>query len=156
MTGRPERKDVRLKEYDYSRPGYYFVTVCAKDRACLFGERGRPMAAPTTRMGQLVVAGLGHIPVAYPYIHVERFCIMPNHIHVILCFGPVGAAIGRPPSLSQVINQLKGYVSKQAGYSVWQRGYYEHVIRSEREFLEISRYIEENPLKWDQDEYYHA
>ena len=78
---------------------------------------------------------------------------MPNHVHLLVV---LQSDCGRPvavPMISHVINQFKGYASKQAGFSIWQRGYYDHIIRNEQDYLSVWNYIDTNPAKWAQDEY---
>lgn len=80
---------------------------------------------------------------------------MPNHIHLLLSIR--GNENGRPmgaPTISTVINQFKGFVSKQAGFSVWQKLFYDHIVRGEQDYEEIWEYIDANPLKWENDEFY--
>ena len=95
------------------------------------------------------------IPEYYPAITVDHFVIMPNHIHLLLQIN--SNTDGRPmaaPTISMIINQTKGTVSKKAGFSVWQKGFYDHIIRSEQDYLDIWNYIEGNPGKWSEDELY--
>lgn len=80
---------------------------------------------------------------------------MPNHIHLLLIIE--GSIDGRPlvaPTISRVIKQMKGYVSKQIGYSVWQKSFIDHIIRNEKDYIEHYTYIENNPVKWEMDELY--
>lgn len=154
---RPERKSVRLKEYDYRAPGYYFVTICTYQRKCILSAVGPATGGlcALTDLGRIVETGLGNIPHIYPRIKVDKYCIMPNHMHVILIFeekdgGPPVAG----PTLGGIVNKFKGFVAREVGYKVWQEDFYEHVLRSKTEYLAISHYIDENPLKWSEDEYY--
>ena len=91
----------------------------------------------------------------YPLVHLDKYVIMPNHIHLILrVCAPEG---GRPqvaPTLSRIIQQFKGAVTKSAGSPVWQRSFHDHIIRSEADYLRIWRYVDTNPLKWEEDHYY--
>lgn len=156
MNDSPKRKGIRLKEYDYSQPGYYFVTLCTRDREMLLWDGGRPMAAPTqalSKAGEVVRDGLERIVDVYKAVRVAQYCIMPNHIHVIVVIEDVGAASGRP-GLAQIINQFKGYTTRQSGIRLWQKGYYDRIIRSETEYLDTWRYIDQNPLQWAEDEYH--
>ena len=153
----PKRKQNRLTEYDYSTPNAYFITICTHNRKNLFWKDvgaaiGRPENVPLTNLGLWVKQVIGDIPMHYPAITVDHAVIMPNHIHLLLQINT--DADGRPmaaPTISTVINQVKGIVSKKAGFSVWQKGFYDHVIRSEQDYLDIWNYIEGNPGKWAED-----
>ena len=88
-------------------------------------------------------------------ISVDKYVVMPNHIHMIVSIN--ADAGGRPmgaPTISTVINQMKGYVTKKIGFPVWQKLYHDHVIRGQQDYDEIWQYIDENPAKWDSDCYY--
>ena len=156
----PNRKQNRLTEYDYSTPNAYFITVCTVDRKNLFWEDvgaiiDRPEYVPLTNLGEIVQQSIREIPVHYPMISVDHFVVMPNHIHLFLQIN--ADADGRPmaaPTISTVINQTKGIISKQAGFSVWQKGFYDHVIRNENDYQETWKYIEGNPGKWAEDNLY--
>lgn len=153
----PERKQIRLPDYDYSKEGAYFITICTKDRQMLLWTTavGTPMGRPPlSEYGLVVEKAINNIQNIYPVASVHKYVIMPNHIHLIIM---MSADSGRPmvvPTISRIINQFKGYVSKQVGFSVWQSRFYEHIIRNEQDYLEISEYIDYNPLRWNQDKYY--
>ena len=156
----PKRKHHRLTDYDYSTPNAYFVTICTHDRKNLFWTDTKhivdcPENVPLTNLGKLVRQGICDIPKHYPAITVDHAVIMPNHIHLLLQINT--DAGGRPmaaPTISTVINQTKGTVSKKAGFSVWQKGFYDHVIRGKRDYMEIWNYIEGNPGKWTEDKFW--
>ena len=105
--------------------------------------------------GKITEAAIIAIPKYYPNIELLQYVVMPNHIHLLL---QINTDIeGRPmaaPTISTVMNQTKGVVSKIAGFSVWQKGFYDHVIRSEQDYLDIWNYIEGNPSKWTEDKLY--
>ena len=153
----PKRKQNRLTEYDYSTPNAYFITICTDQRKNLFWENvgaaiGRQEDVSLTRLGAIVQRGIEAIPKHYPTITVDKYAIMPNHIHLLLQINT--DADGRPmaaPTISIVINQTKGAISKQADFSVWQKGFYDHIIRNENDYLQIWNYIEGNPGKWAED-----
>jgi REP element-mobilizing transposase RayT len=154
----PKRKRNRLTQYDYSTPNAYFITICTEKRKNLFWTEvgaaiGRPHDVPLTNIGMIVKQGILDIPEHYPTITVDHFVIMPNHIHLLLQINAY--ADGRPmaaPTISSIINKTKGFVSKKAGFSVWQKGFYDHIIRSEQDYLDVWNYIEGNPGKWSEDE----
>ena len=141
------RKNPRLQNYDYRRENYYFVTVCAHQKQCVFGAAGKPNV-----VGQMAAQGIEAIPEHFSGVVVDEYVIMPNHVHMILIL-PQGKS-----NLSSVVGSYKSYVSKMfhmehPGVPLWQRSFYDHVIRDEAAYLEIKRYIRENPLKWNLDEY---
>lgn len=177
----PKRKPNRLKGYDYSKNGLYFVTICVKDRHEILWKRrndivgGDAHIAPsplTTNMsydeytrylygqkinlsdeGKTVKRYLETIPGIIQYV------IMPNHLHLIISIednaqmrGDVGIAPYRKKQpLSQRIKSFKILVTKELGYSIFQRSYYDRIIRNEKEHRAISEYIRQNPLRWEQD-----
>ena len=158
----PKRKQNRLSEYDYSTPNAYFITVCTQNRRNLFCKNvgaitDRPCNVPLTNLGKIVQQSIEDIPRYYPAVSVDHFVIMPNHIHLLLQIQT--DADGRSliaPTISTVVRIMKGAVSKQAGFSVWQKGFYDHVVRSQRDYLDIWNYIEGNPSKWEEDKLYNA
>lgn len=91
----------------------------------------------------------------YPFLRVDKYVIMPNHVHLIVLICTDGD--GRPqaaPTLGRVLNQFKGAVTKQNGSPVWQKGYHDHIIRNAEDYLRIWEYIDTNPAKWQEDCYY--
>ena len=156
----PQRKPNRLTEYDYSTPNAYFLTICTENRKNLFWKNvgaiiDRPENIPLTNLGCLVRQCIIEIPMHYPMISVDNFVVMPNHIHLLLQIHT--DADGRSliaPTISTVVRLMKGTVSKQAGFSVWQKGFYDHVIRNDKDYQSIWNYIEGNPGKWTEDQLY--
>ena len=160
---RPQRKRLRLESYDYSQPGSYFITICTMERnqEVLFSFEpavgaiiNRPPRISLTPLGRIVDATIRAIPDHYPGISVDQYIIMPDHVHLILALrhiGPDGRQIAAPTPLSNVIQQMKRITSKQAGISLWQKGFYDHVIRNDEDLANVRQYIRNNPLKWIQD-----
>jgi REP element-mobilizing transposase RayT len=178
------RRSVRLKEYDYSQPWAYFVTICIRDRACLFGE----IVDEVMRLNEAGHAAQqcwmdipDHFP--FPQVVLDEAIIMPNHIHGIIVIHRRGEASAIPPhvseeqprsdasplrqrpngtqprSLSAIVQNFKSVSTRKMnaasgspGTSVWQRGYYEHVVRNEDELKAIREYILGNPARWNEDE----
>ena len=106
-------------------------------------------------IGKFVENTIVDIPNYYQGVHLLDYVVMPNHIHMILLFSRGdGRMISSPTSLSVIVGQFKRLVSKAAGVSVWQRSYYDHVIRDEKDYLKIAKYILTNPIKWELDRYY--
>lgn len=156
----PKRKQNRLTEYDYSTPNAYFITVCTEHRKNLFWTDvgaiiDRPENVPLTNLGAIVRQSIQNIPNHYPAITVDHVVIMPNHIHLLLQINT--DSDGRSmiaPTISTVVRLMKGTVTKQAGFPVWQKGFYDHVIRTTGDYWDIWNYIEENPRKWSEDKLY--
>ena len=156
-----KRKANRLKEFDYGAGHAYFVTICTKNRQKLFWESvgasiARPQDAPLTAWGKIVDEAISNISLIYPQVSVDCYVIMPNHIHLLIniyCEDENGRAM-LAPTLSRVVQQMKGTVTKAIGTPIWQKLFYDHVIRNKQDYEEISRYIYENPLNWETDELY--
>ena len=161
------RKPLRLETFDYSAPGAYFITICTHNRQKTLSQivgaiHESPITALTTR-GKIVDAVIKNIP-QHTGVKVDRYVVMPNHIHLILIIEEEPRAIHESPlrkrsAISNAVGYLKMNVSKMihkrfGDEPVWQRGYYDHVIRNERDYLEISKYIDENPLRWRLECYY--
>ena len=137
------------------------MTVCIADKNNLFWDTvgaaiSRPQIEdeelvpqpPLSTYGRIVEQGIQNIPHCYPSVSVEKYCIMPDHIHMILCFAKDSERQITAPTLSRVVGQMKRWVSKQIGAGIWQKTYFDRVIRNSTEYTEIWRYIHENPLKY--------
>jgi putative transposase len=149
------RQTIRLSDYDYSQSGYYFLTICTKERLPILGEiKNERMILNNSGFVAWDVIKSLHIRFA---LNVDTYQIMPNHIHFIVHL--VGAHHDAPQNesstkrsiISQCIGYLKMNISKQLGFSVFQRNYYERVIRKEQEFGAIKKYIQDNPKNWQDD-----
>ncbi len=158
----PGRKRLRLKDYDYSQSGVYFITICTQDRNCWLGE---------IKDGSMLLSSAGKITgeewirtaELRSYILLDEYMIMPNHLHGIIIITERDKATHRvattrliPDSLGSIIGQFKSIVTKRlrsTGLSdfCWQRNYYEHVIRNESDLNDIREYISYNPQKWLED-----
>ena len=152
MTELPKRKNIRLKDFDYSQNGCYFVTICTKDRKNLFWESvGADIIRPNlSKYGEIVKTAINAISLHYPNIKIGEYVIMPDHIHMILIIsneenGRMVSAPTRP--LSTIIGQMKRWISKEIGFPVWQKSYYEHVIRDENDYMVKAEYIMNNAYK---------
>lgn len=147
----PQRKNIRLKNYDYSKAGYYFVTICTKDRLGIFGE-----IVGVNKIGKIICECWDKINKIYDNVKTDAFCLMPNHIHGIIV---ISERDGQSrPSLPKIIQGFKSVTTRMCfkyNYkSIWQRNYYEHIIRNQEEYERVYEYIETNPLKWEEDKYY--
>lgn len=154
MADLPKRKPARLKEYDYSLPGAYFVTVCTHNRKCLLSSIvGEGLCAlpknMLTTIGQEIEKTIQFINESYTGVTIDKFVIMPNHIHLIVVLDDSGGR-GSPP-LQNVIGQLKSYTTNKFGARLWQRSFHDHIIRNEQDYLKIWNYIDTNAEKWEQD-----
>ena len=151
----PQRKPNRLSDYDYDQNGAYFVTVCTQDRkkilSTIVGD-GSPVPKPAGMIAETMIA---QIPDKYPSVSVDKYVIMPDHIHLLLRFDrDIGT--GNPsPTLGTVVGWYKYQVTKQInlysnnkGERIFQRSYYDHVIRNQQDYNEVWAYIENNPRKW--------
>ena len=160
----PKRKHNRLQGFDYSTPGAYFITVCVKDRKNLLSRivGGGALDAPQNRLteaGEIVnryILGGNQIP----GVNVEKYVIMPNHVHMILLVdkGAAGGTSWSPSPTNGVvphfISTWKRFCHKALGRKIFQRSYHDHVIRSEADYLKIWEYIDTNPIKWKEDCFY--
>ena len=151
----PKRKPNRLCEYHYSQNGAYFVTVCTQDRkkilSSIVGD-GFPVPKPC---GIIAEEFIRQIHVKYPSVAVDNYVIMPDHIHLLLRFDWNLGTENPSPTLGNVIGWFKYQVTKQVdmqiclnGAKLFQRSYYDHVIRNQQDYDEIWQYIENNPRKW--------
>ena len=155
----PKRKNTRLKDYDYSQNGAYFITICTQDKKHLLGEIVgeenldepsvgancvRPQLSSSEQMVENEIATLSKI---YEGVAVDKFVIMPNHIHMILVIDCEGGRTQFVPTTSRIVKQFKGIITKQIGTSIWQRSYHDHIIRNENEYQEIWQYIDGNPAR---------
>lgn len=144
----PIRKRLRLKNYDYSKQGMYFITICVQDRIELLGKIVNENNMKLTNEGNIVERNICQIEQIYKDVILDKYVIMPNHIHMIIILNK-----NNNITISRLIKQYKMYVSKETKYSFWQKSYYEHIIRNEKEYLKISEYIKNNIRNWKQDKY---
>ena len=156
MEKLPKRKNIRLKEYDYSQAGYYFVTICTNDKKNLFWNVGATCGRQFQKslIGEIVDLEINKINSIYKNVEINKYVIMPNHIHMILVLYAGNGRSKTTPTISRIIQQFKGSVSKQVGFSLWQKSFYDHIIRNEQEYQKIWEYIDTNPLKWHEDKYF--
>ncbi len=157
-----KRKPNRLTQFDYSNNGVYFITICTKDKQCILWKTNsvgadiiRPNSRILSEFGEIVYSAILDIEKHYNYVSIEKFVVMPNHIHLLLMIDNGGRIISAPTkTVSTFVGQLKRSVSKTIGKSIWQKSFYDHVIRDRDDFLVKWKYIDENPLKWHLDKYF--
>jgi putative transposase len=164
------RKQIRLPNYDYSENGYYFITICSKNRENLFGNSVGALLACARELsicGQIIERQWLDLPNQYDDVELDEYVIMPNHIHGILILNnrsPAGlrAQASSAPTISQIIRSFKSRSSMEylkfinennlnVSGKIWQRSFYDHVIRNERSLNAIRQYILDNPFNWEQD-----
>ena len=150
----PERKNPRLKQFNYSTPCGYFITICTKNMEQSLGKivGGDAHIAPQMRLsnvGSIVEKYIRRIPGIHKYI------IMPNHLHMIIIIEN-GAMKASPPtqSIPSRIRSFKTMVSKEIGHSIFQRSFHDHIIRGENDYRKIWEYIDTNVIRWKDDCFY--
>ncbi|MDR0883437.1 MAG: hypothetical protein LBN05_02370 [Oscillospiraceae bacterium] len=159
MNNMRTRKPNRLQGYDYARNGAYFVTICAKDRVELFGRivGGDVHIAPKTELsdiGKIINTIIDNLSNHRHDICVDKYIIMPNHLHLIVIIDKRGDVDIAPYGVSDFVRTLKIMTTKQIGFSPWQRSFHDHIIRNEEEFFRIANYIVNNPAHWQNDCFY--
>ena len=170
---RPNRRSIRLPGYDYTSPGYYFVTLCTSGRFCMFGDVVDDVVV-LNDLGRIAEEEWQASTGLRKEIELDRYVVMPNHLHGLVFFrsqnplpeegaDPAAQPCQRRPrrSLGSFIAGFKSAVTRRinrrrssAGGRVWQRNYWEHVVRSERALDAIRRYIDNNPARWSFDRYH--
>ena len=155
----PKRKKNRLKSYDYSQNGAYFITICTEKRKCLLGtivgaSLARPAHVRLTEWGHATEQAILRIPQCYPDVRLEKYVVMPNHIHLLLM---IDTLHGRPrvaPTISRIVQQTKGLATKMIGKPIFQKSFHDRIIRDGAEYDEIWQYIDTSPLRWELDCFY--
>jgi len=157
-----DRKSIRLKGYDYAKAGLYFVTICVQNKQCIFGNIYND-SMHLNKAGEMIEKWYKELENKFNDIKCYDFVIMPNHIHVIIK-NESSEHTGSP--LHEVIKWLKTMTTNEYIRHVksdnwlpfdgklWQRNYYEHIIRDQESYNEISYYIKTNPSQWNQDQLY--
>ena len=161
----PERKALRLKDYNYNSSGAYFVTICTEQKRCMFSDVhvGNLIDAPNicySNYGKIVDQYINSLPVKFG-ISVDKYVIMPNHVHMIIGISDSGnAPLQTKRSLiSKAIGYLKMNVTRDCrqltpNIEIWQRSFYDHIIRNEDDYSKIWNYIDTNPQRWTEDRYF--
>ena len=153
------RKSLRLPAYDYSQDGVYFITICtAGKKKCLSDvRRGGVLPRPLGTIVEKEILAMSR----YCGITIDKYIIMPNHVHILLTIQRAGQSPAPTPGLSAIVGAFKSITTKEGnriantpGKKLWQRSYYDHVIRNDADYLRAWQYIDENPAQWAEDEYY--
>ena len=152
QTPLPVRKPNRLLSHDYSAPGAYFITFCTANRQNMLWQTE---TAELSASGRIVQDSINRIESLYPAVTVDHYAIMPNHVHLLLQIHADECGRAQTaPTVSNIVRQLKGCVTKQTGQSLWQKLFHDHIIRSEADYLQIWQYIDQNPAQWQEDCFY--
>ena len=170
MEELPKRKLHRLQQYDYSQNGYYFITICTHHRKpllCTVGNAvlGVPPSVKPTSIGEAVLSAWMHMSEIDPYIRTDAFCLMPNHIHgIIVIDAPKEETAERRGrrSLPDLVRAFKSVTTREYKRmfgvteqdALWQSSYYDEIIRNDAHLAAVQSYIDGNPSKWTEDEYY--
>jgi REP element-mobilizing transposase RayT len=165
---------LRLKDYDYAQEGAYFVTICSQNRIHFFGE----MVDGAMRLnaaGEIAQACWQAIPTHFPQVELDVFVVMPNHVHGIIMIVEAASNVGarhasplqankpKSGSISAIVGSFKFAAARRinilngtSSVPIWQRSFYDHIVRDEHELNRLGEYIVYNPSKWDEDQYFTA
>ena len=147
----PKRKNIRLNDYNYSSNGAYFITICTKNKENLLWKNVgancvRPLdQLPLSKIGIVIENEIYKLNTVYENIKVDKYQIMPNHIFI---YEDSNGRTQLAPTISRIIKQFKGSITKQIGFSIWQKSFYDRIIRNEKEYQSVWNYIHNNPLKY--------
>ncbi|MDR0946225.1 MAG: hypothetical protein LBM87_00560 [Ruminococcus sp.] len=151
MYNYPKRKPNRLKNFDYSQNGTYFITICAKNQALIFSDFNDKGFLELSDIGKCIESTI--INQNKPNINIPLYVIMPNHIHLIIHIKEQTVS-SEKYSVHQIVSNIKSYVTKQIEFSPWQKSFYDHIIRSKTVYCKIVEYIKNNPKNWQDDCFY--
>ena len=158
-----KRKLNRLNNFNYSTSGAYFITICTKNHKCILGDIVGVGVLDDPQMkyseyGKIVYNQIIEMNEIYNNLNIEKFIVMPNHIHLLIEINNDIGSSGTPTPTNSIIplfvSALKRFTNKKIGNKIWQRSYYDHIIRNEKEYLNIWEYINSNAQKWTEDKYY--
>lgn len=161
----PRRKVVRLAGYDYSQSGFYFLTICTQHSLCLFGTI-QDEEMQLNQAGELVQQWWLKLNEKFPEVSLDEMIVMPNHVHGIIEINRNENNKASSPTVARIMQWFKTMTTneylqgvRQKGWQrfsqrLWQRSYYEHIIRDEDSYYEISEYIRMNPQNWGKDKYH--
>ncbi len=155
------RRSIRMKGYDYSQTGVYFITICLQHKACLFGNIVDGSMV-LNNAGLMVEQWYHELENKFSDIRCDKYVIMPNHFHCIVINNDGGEHTGSPlravvqwfktMTTNEYIRGVKHNGWKRFDGKLWQRNYYEHIVRNEKELNRIRQYIMDNPAKWESDQ----
>ena len=164
------RKPNRLKNYDYSQNGAYFITICTKDRKeilsqVIVGEGLAPpvkgLAPPVLKLlpfGECIKEQINNLEIRYENVKIDNYVIMPNHIHILMRIENQTGGASPSPTVSDIICAFKSLSTLECKKLLpidilFQRSYHDHIIRDDIDYQNICQYIDENPIKWAEDKY---
>ncbi|QDT42221.1 Transposase IS200 like protein [Gimesia alba] len=161
----PQRKTIRLQGYDYSQAGLYFITICTHNQLCLFGEIRLNGEMKQNSAGDMIEKWWWELAHKFPMVTLLEHIVMPNHFHGIVQINHANESEGesslasivgwfKSMTMNEYIRQVKTKGWRPFQQRLWQRNYYEHIIRDEEAWQEISEYILTNPQRWIDDKYY--
>ena len=159
----PKRKPTRLKNYDYSGDGAYFITICTHNRKKLFsnivGQGLAPAEIQLSKFGEIANTEILALENRYNNIKIDKYVIMPNHIHAIIIINRGAAGASPCPTLSDIICSFKSITTRKCRFlkpnqRIWQTSFHDHIIRDEKDYLKIFNYIDTNPQRWNKDCFY--
>ena len=159
----PLRKHPRLKSVNYNENGAYFITICTHNKVrslshVVVGRGLAPAEIRLTKYGVITESELKNNSKRYPDVNVDHYVIMPNHIHMLLTINASAGASPRPTVMDVICSfkSLSTRICNQSGHQgkLFQTSFHDHIIRNEKDYLEIWQYIEDNPAKWAEDKYY--
>ena len=155
------RKTVRLRDYDYNTPGFYFITLCTHNKEKLLCEitdesNWNTVQIHYTPYGQIAIKQLQDMREFYNDIYLEKYVVMPNHIHLLLQVKNMGNTPNSMQNsrLSQFVGTFKRFCNRQYGRNIWQSRSYDHVIRGDEDYRTIWEYIDNNARKWKDDQFW--
>ena len=142
----PKRKTTKIPGFDYSSVQAYFVTTVAAGRKRIFSRIDSGGQIELFPAGKVVQSHIEMLPSHYECVQVQKYVIMPDHVHLVIFIGQNDDR--KRPSMNQIMAAFKAGVSRQIGQPVWQRSYYDHIIRDQQDYDEVWKYIDNNPLQW--------
>ena len=161
MNVAPIRKPTRLKNYDYSQNGYYFITICTKEKQKILCNI---VGDGALDVPQIKLSHIGDVVQKYilstnniSNVTVDKYVIMPNHLHLILIVENNGTSKAPSPTnnvVSHAVSTLKRFVNKEIGHNIFQRSFHDHIIRDKNDYEKIWSYINTNPCRWHEDCFY--
>ena len=163
-----KRKELRLKQYDYSSKGAYFITICTKDRKRILSDIIKPVGVGALDDPKIILTETGKVVKKHLLssenisgVKIDKYVLMPDHIHAIIFLEPEKYTKGssRAPTptnemLPHIVSTFKRFCNKEIGENIFQRGYMEHIIRDREDYETRTKYIYENPIRWFYDELY--
>ena len=159
----PKRKPTRLKGYNYSQDGYYFIIICTNKRKNLVSNIvGQGLAPAENKLypfGKIAEQELQDLEKRYQEVKIDKYVIMPNHIHAIVVIKSKTAGASPCPTLSDLVCTFKSITTHKCrllntDVKIWQTSFHDHIIRDETDYMKIWNYIDTNPQKWDEDCFY--